>query len=102
MYDFLAPIIQESIESIMHEPVFLQLLKAIGGEKCLKLNGFRLAGIHILDGHNVLVSSPYFCNRNKKKYTRKRQKRSKGNNLDCHLGLSRIGIISHFSGNLAS
>lgn len=102
MYDFLAPIIQESIESLMHEPVFLSLLKVIGGKKCLKLDGFRLADIHILDGRNVVVSSPYFCKRNKKKSTRKRQKRSKGNNLDCHLGLSRIGIISHFSGNLAS
>jgi hypothetical protein len=102
MYDFLAPIIQESIESLMHEPVFLSLLKVIGGKKCLKLDGFRLVDIHILDGRNVLVSSPYFCNRSKQKPGRKKQKRSKGNNLDCHLGLSRIGIVSHFSGNLAS
>ena len=102
MNDFLAPIIQKSMESLMHEPFFLSTLKAIGGKKCLKLDGFRLVDISILDGRNVLVSSPYFCNRSKQKSGRKKQKRSEGNNLDCHLGLSRIGIVSHFSGNLAS
>ena len=101
MYDFLAPIIQESIESLMHEPVFLSLLKYIGGKKCLKLEGFRLVDIGILDGRNILVSSPYFYKRCKEKHGRKNQKRSKGNNLDCHLGLSQIGIVSHFSGKLA-
>jgi len=102
MNKFLAPIIQESIESLMHDPIFLSTLQIIAGGKCLKLEGFRLVDISILDGRNVLISSPYFYNRCKGKRGRKKNKRSKGNNLDCHLGLSRIGIVSHFSGNLAS
>ncbi len=100
MYDFLAPLIQESIQSLMIEPLFLSLLKVIGGKRCLKLEGFSLVEIRILDGRNVLVSSPYFFNRVRKKSTKKKQKRSKGNNLDCHLGLSRIGMVSRYSGNL--
>ena len=102
MYDFLSPIIQNSIEILMHEPTFLSALQIVGGKKCLKLEGFRLVEVSVLNGRNMLISSPYFYNRSKKNKVKKKQKRSKGNNLDCHLGLSQIGMVSRFSGNLAS
>jgi hypothetical protein len=100
MDHFLSSIIQSEIESLMHDKTFLSTLYVLAGKKCLKFEGFRMVCTTILNGHNILVSTPYFYRRGKT--DKSKQGRGTGNNIDCHLGLSLIGMVSRFSGNLAS
>lgn len=99
---YLSPIIQESIESLMHDKRFLSVLCVLAGKHCLKLEGYRMVCVTILNGQSILISTPYFYNRSRINKSKKKQGRSKGNNIDCNLGLSLIGFIGRFSGNLAS
>ena len=99
---YLAEYIQSVLEAIMHDKWFLSVLCSIAGKRCLSFEGYRLVCVNILNDQRILVSTPYFYNRVKKKKGRKKKGRSKGNNIDCHLGFWKIGMIGSFSGNLAS
>jgi hypothetical protein len=99
---YLSQIIQSEIESLMHDRRFLSILYVVAGKQCLKVEGYRMVCVTILNGQGILISAPYFYNRAKGDKARRKQARSKGNNIDCHLGLTLIGMISRFSGNLAS
>jgi len=99
---YLAEYIQTVLESIMHDKWFLSVLCSIAGKQCLSFEGYRLVSVNVLNDQRILVSTPYFYNRVKKKKGRKKQGRSKGNNIDCYLGLRKIGMVGSFSGNLAS
>jgi len=102
MHQHLAEHIQEVLKSLMHDKRFLSVLCSIGGKRCLSLEGYRLVSVNVLNDQRILVSTPYFYKRVKKKKGRKKKGRCKGNNIDCYLGLSEIGMVGSFSGNLAS
>ena len=97
----IAPVLQEAIEDLMHDPVFITLIKTLAGHRCLKLKEYRLLNVTILEGTPVLVSSPYFVKEGKKR-GRKKKGRKKGNDQYCHFGLSAIGFVGHYSQGLAS
>ena len=99
---YLADHIQSVLESLMHDKWFLSVLCSIAGKRCLSFEGYRLVSVSVLNDQRVLVSAPYFYKRVKKKKGRKKKGRSKGNNIDCYLGLREIGMVGSFSGNLAS
>jgi hypothetical protein len=102
MNQYLAEYMQTVLESLMHDKRFLSVLCSIAGKRCLSLEGYRLVSVNVLNDQRILVSTPYFYNRIKKKKGRKKKGRGKGNNIDCYLGLSEIGMVGSFSGNLAS
>jgi len=102
MNQYLAEYIQEVLGSIMQDKWFLSVLYSIAGKRCLSFEGYRLVSVNVLNDQRILVSTPYFYNRVRKKKGKKKQGRSKGNNIDCHLGLSALGMVGSFSGMLAS
>lgn len=102
MNEYLSIMIEVEIVGLMHDKRFLSMLHILAGKQCLKFEGYRMVCVTILNGQNILINTPYFYNRAKGNKTRKKRVRCKGNNIDCHLGLSLIGLISRFSGNLAS
>jgi len=102
MQQYLAEHIQSVLESLMHDKWFMSVLISMAGKRCLSLEGYRLVTVSVLNDQRILISVPYFYNRVKKKKGRKKKGRSKGNNIDCHLGLSIIGMVGSSSGNLAS
>jgi hypothetical protein len=102
MNKFLAEHIQEALNTLMQDPRFRSVLCSIAGEQCLSLEGYRLASVHILNDQRILVNTPYFYNRVRKKRGRKKQGRGSGNNIDCYLGLKQIGMVGSYSGRLAS
>jgi hypothetical protein len=103
MHQHLAEHIQEVLETLMHDKWFISVLCSIAGKSGVSFEGYRLVSVSVLNDQRILVSAPYFYNRVKeKKKGRKKKGRNKGNNIDCYLGLWRIGMIGSFSGNLAS
>jgi len=97
----LTPLIQGVLIEVLADKKFMEALKVLAGQKCLSYEGHRLIDVNILNGQRILLPSPYFFNRSKKK-GRKKQGRKTGNNIDCHLGLTSLGFISNHSGNLAN
>ena len=73
----LAEYIQSVLEAIMHDTWFLSVLCSIAGKRCLSFEGYRLVCVNILDDQKILVSTPYFYNRVKKRKGRKKKGRSK-------------------------
>ena len=86
----------------MQDKWFIAVLCSIAGKGCLSFEGYRLVSVSVLNDQRILVSTPYFYNRVRKKKGRKKQGRSKGNNIDCYLGLKQIGMVGSYSGRLAS
>ncbi len=101
LHEAIAPVLQEAINDLMHDPVFINLIKTLAGHRCLKLKEYRLLNVTILNGIPILVCSPYFVQECKKR-GRKKKGRKKGNNQYCHFGMSAIGFVGHYSQNLAS
>jgi len=99
---YLAEHIQEVLETLMQDKWFISVLCSIAGKQCLSFEGYRLVSVSVLIDQRILVSTPYFYNRVRKKKGRKKQGRSKGNNIDCYLGLKQIGMVGSYSGRLAS
>ena len=99
---YLAEHIQEVLETLMQDKRFISVLCSIAGKGCLSFEGYRLVSVSVLNDQRILVSTPYFYNRVRKKKGRKKQGRSKGNNIDCYLGLKQIGMVGSYSGRLAS
>ena len=97
----LAEHIQVVLESLMHDRWFLSMLIALAGKQCLSFEGYRLVSMNVLNDQRILISTPYFYNRVKKRKGRKKSGRGAGNNIDCHLGLREIGMVGSYSGNLA-
>ena len=102
MNQYLAEYIQEVLNTLMQDKWLMSVLCSIAGKRCLSFEGHRLVTVSVLNDRRILVSTPYFYNRVKKKRGRKKQGRSKGNNIDCYLGLRQIGMVGSFSGKLAS
>lgn len=102
MNKFLAEYIQEVLNTLMQDIHFRSVLCAIASKQCLSFEGYRMVLVNVLNDQRILVSTPYFYNRVRKKRGRKKQGRSHGNNIDCHLGLKHIGMIGSYSGRLAS
>jgi hypothetical protein len=102
MNKYLAEYIQEVLNTLMQDRWFMSVLCSIAGKQCLSFEGYRLVTVSVLNDQRILVSTPYFYNRVKKKKGRKKQGRSKGNNIDCYLGLQQIGMVGSYSGRLAS
>lgn len=98
----IAPILQDAINDLMNDPAFIAMIKVLAGQRCMKLKEYRLLNVTILDGTSILVNSPYFYKAAKVKRGRKKKGRKKGNEQYCHLGLSAIGFVGHYSLNLAS
>jgi len=70
---FLAEYIQEVLNTLMQDPWFRSVLCSIASEQCLSLEGYRLVSVHVLNDRRILVSTPYFYNRVRKKRGRKKQ-----------------------------
>ena len=103
MNQYLAEHIQEVLNTLMQDKWLMSVLCAIAGKRCLSFEGYRHVCVSVLNDQRILVSAPYFYNRVKeKKKGRKKKGRSKGNNIDCYLGLKQIGMVGSYSGNLAS
>ncbi len=102
MNEHLAAYIQEVLNTVMQDKWLLSVLISIAGEQCLSFEGYRLVSVSVLNDQRILVSTPYFYNRVRKKRGKKKQGRSKGNNIDCYLGLKQIGMVGSYSGRLAS
>jgi hypothetical protein len=98
----LAEYIQEVLNGLMRDLWFRSVLCSIAGEQCLSLEGYRLVSVNVLNDQRILVSTPYFYNRIRKKKGKKKQGRGPGNNIDCYLGLKHIGMVGSYSGRLAS
>lgn len=101
LIEAMAPILQDAINELMNNPAFIAMIKVLAGHRCMKLKEYRLLNVTILNGVPILVNSPYFY-REPKKLGRKKKGRKKGNEQYCHLGLSAIGFVGHYSQNLAS
>ncbi len=100
---YLAEHIQEVLNTLMQDKWLMSVLCSIAGKRCLSFEGHRFVSVSVLNDQRILVSTPYFYNRVKeKKKGRKKKGRRKGNNIDCHLGLWRIGMVGSYSGRLAS
>ncbi|MFO7932510.1 MAG: hypothetical protein R6U78_00375, partial [Bacteroidales bacterium] len=97
----LAEHIQDVLESVMQDKWFLSVLIALAGKQCLSFEGYRFVTVNVLNDQRILISTPYFYNRVKRRKSRKKKGRGVGNNIDCHLGLRAIGMVGSYSGNLA-
>ena len=70
---FLAEHIQTVLETLMHDKRFLSVLCSIAGKQCLSLEGYRMVSVSVLNDQRILVSTPYFYNRVKKKKAARRK-----------------------------
>jgi len=102
MNKFLADHIQESLNTVMQDAWLRSILCSIASEQCLSLEGYRMVSVNVLNDQRILVSTPYFYNRVRKKKGKKKRGRGPGNNIDCYLGLKHIGMVGSYSGRLAS
>ncbi len=101
--EIITPILADILNEMMYNETFEQLCKQLADKKNMRYHGHKLVNVNLSNGHSALVASPYFYEReNPHKRGRKKTKRGKGNNPDCHIGLSLLGFISYCSGNLAS
>ncbi len=97
LHEIFAPLLQDTINEILSDTQTLVLLCLIAVQKGMRFSTFKLLNIHIYNGIKVKVYSPYFYYEPEKKSGRKKQGRKKGNNLDCHLGLSLMGFVGCYS-----
>ena len=101
--EVITPILGDILNEMMYDKDFEYLSKQVADKKNMRYHGHKLVNVSLSNGQSTLVASPYFYKReNPHKKGRKKTKRGKGNNLDCHIGLSMLGFISYCSGNLAS
>jgi len=63
----LAEYIQEVLNGLMGDLWFRSVLCSIAGEQCLSLEGYRLVSVNVLNDQRILISTPYFYNRIRKK-----------------------------------
>ena len=69
MNQYLAEHIQEVLETLMQDKWFISVLCSIAGKRCLSFEGYRFVSVSVLNDQRILVSTPYFCNRVRKKIT---------------------------------
>ena len=97
LHEIFAPLLQETINQMLSDKRMLLLLCFIAVQKGMRFSKFKLLNILIFTGVKIKVWSPYFYYEREKKLGRKKNGRKKGNNLDCHLGLSLMGFVGCYS-----
>jgi hypothetical protein len=97
LHEIFAPLLKDTINEILSDEQTLVLLCFIAVQKGMRFSKFKSLNIQIYNGIKVKVYSPYFYYEPNKKSGRKKQGRKKGNNLDCHLGLSLMGFVGCYS-----
>ena len=97
LHEIFAPVLLETINQILSDKKILFVLCLIAAQKGMRFSKFKSLNIQIYSGIKVKVYSPYFYYEPEKKSGRKKQGRKKGNNLDCHPGLSLMGFVGCYS-----
>ncbi|MCK5539215.1 MAG: hypothetical protein KAI79_20500 [Bacteroidales bacterium] len=97
IHDILACQLVEAINEILSDEKFLFILSFIASQKGMSFVEKRPIKVLLFTGVEVKILSPYFYCPPERKAGRKKSGRKKGNNLDCHLGLSLMGFIGRYS-----
>ena len=97
VHDLLAPVLVETINDIFSNEQFLFILSFIASQKGMNFVEYRPIKVLLFTGVEVKILSPYFYCPPERKAGRKKSGRKKGNNLDCHLGLSLMGFVGRYS-----
>ncbi len=92
--------IHSTLQDVLNSDSYLSVVKQKAGKCCLSYQGHRFVSVNIWNGEHILVSSPYFYSCTEKRKGRKKKGRKKGNNIDGHFGLSKMGFISRYSPGL--